>query len=290
MSSPNQEKRRSPVRLRNYLISIVFASAAYSQTLPVPQGFQLQEGTPVRLRLQRTISSASAQVNDQLDFDVLDEIKVNEVVVIPKGGIAWGTITAAQPKKRMARGGKLDVNIDSVRLMDGEKVALRAVQNASGGGHTGAMTGGIVATALIAWPAAPLFLLMHGKDVTIPKGTEITAYINGDVNLDPSKFGLTPSPQPTATPATSVSPSPRVAPPIDRPAGELSTLVLKSDPDGGEISLDGKFLGNTPSTVQLPQGDCQVSIQKPGYVTWRRTVTITPGGIVTLNAALEKVQ
>ena len=43
------------------------------------------------------------------------------------------------------------------------------------------MTGAIVATAIVFFPAAPLFLLMKGKDITIPKGTEITAYINSKV-------------------------------------------------------------------------------------------------------------
>jgi hypothetical protein len=31
-------------------------------------------------------------------------------------------------------------------------------------------------------------LFMHGKDMTIPKGTEITAYVNGDVPLTMSRF------------------------------------------------------------------------------------------------------
>ena len=84
-------------------------------------------------------------------------------------------------KKRMARGGKLDIEIDYVKLADGEKAAIRAVKETKGGGHTGAMTGAIVATSLVVWPAAPFFLFMHGKDTTIPKGTEITAYVNGTV-------------------------------------------------------------------------------------------------------------
>jgi len=44
----------------------------------------------------------------------------------------------------MARGGKLDINIDSVRLINGDKAALRAVQVLAGGGHTGAMTGAMI--------------------------------------------------------------------------------------------------------------------------------------------------
>jgi hypothetical protein len=46
----------------------------------------------------------------------------------------------------------------------------------------------MVATSIVFFPAAPLFLLVHGKDIIIPKGTEITAYINGDIPLDQSKF------------------------------------------------------------------------------------------------------
>ena len=120
---------------------------------------------------------------------MLEELKVDDLVLVPRGGTAMATVTKAQPKRRMARGGKLDVNIDYVRLVNGEKVALRAVKESSGGGHTGAMTGGIVATAIVFFPAAPLFLFMHGKDVTVPKGTEITAYVNGEVKLDRERFG-----------------------------------------------------------------------------------------------------
>src|SRR5207245_10926643 len=107
----------------------------------------------------------------------------------------------------MARGGKLDMNIDSVRLVDGEKVALRAVKEVKGGGHTGAMTGAMIGTAIVFFPAAPLFLFMHGKDITIPKGTEVTAYVNGDIPLDPTRFKVQakaaadPSVLPSAEPA-----------------------------------------------------------------------------------------
>ena len=66
---------------------------------------------------------------------------------------------------------KLDVNVDSVRLKDGEKIPLRAVKDTKGGGHVGAMTGAMVATGIVFFPAAPLFLFMHGKDINIPKGT-----------------------------------------------------------------------------------------------------------------------
>jgi hypothetical protein len=80
------------------------------------------------------------------------------------------------------------MNIDYVRLVNGEKVLLRAVKGGSGGNHIAAMTGAMVATSLVFFPAAPFFLFLHGKDITIPKGTEITAYVAADTPLDPAKF------------------------------------------------------------------------------------------------------
>ena len=257
--------------------------------------FKLEDATPVKLRLQRNLSSADAQTGDRVDFDALEEITVNGVVVIPKGSIAWGTITEAQAKRRMGRGGKLDVNIDAVRLADGEKCALRAVKEGQGGSHTGAMTAGIVATALVAWPAAPVFLLMHGKDITIPEGTEITAYVNGDTKLDLAKFTSPPAPPltasaPAAPPSSSravvqSSPPPPVPPAVA--SIELSTVVVKSEPDGADITVDGKYVGSTPSTVRLSAGDHTVAVEKAGLKTWQRTMTVSPGGILTISAALE---
>jgi hypothetical protein len=148
----------------------------------------LEDGTPVQLVLSENLSSASAVTGQTVAFETVEDIIVDGVVVIPRMSTAWGTVTQAQAKRRMGRGGKLDLNIDKVRLADGEKAMLRAVKETKGGGHTGAMTGAIVATALVVWPAAPLFLLMHGKDTSIPKGTQITAFINGDVKLDKNKF------------------------------------------------------------------------------------------------------
>lgn len=166
------------------------AATPATTNLKQPLAFGLEDGTPVRLRITRNLSSADAKTGDKVDFEVLDDVKEKDVTVIPRGGIAWGTVTLAQAKRRMARGGKLDVNIDDVKLADGERAPLRAVKEMKGGGHTGAMTGAIVGTAILFFPAAPLFLFMHGKDITIPKGTEITAYINGDISLDPKKFAV----------------------------------------------------------------------------------------------------
>jgi hypothetical protein len=243
-----------------------------------PLAFGLEDGTPVKLRLNRTISSADAHVNDTVDFDVLEEVKVHDEIVVPRGSMAWGTVTEAEPKRRMARGGKLNVNIDEVRLASGEKVPLRAVQDAKGGGHTGAMVGAMVATAIVFFPAAPLFLFMKGKDITIPKGTEITAYINGDIALDPAKFA--PAIETTAAPGGSV--------PVTATEPAVSSVEIRSTPDAAEITVDDKYRGSTPATLHLPAGDHTIRLDKLGFKTWEKTLTVNSGENTTVNASLEQ--
>src|SRR5262245_30218797 len=261
-----------------------------SLILAMQLAFGLEDGTPVKLRLSRTISSADAQVDDRVDFDVLEEIKVGDAVVIPKGALALATVTEAQSKRRMGRAGKLNVNIDNVRLASGEKVALRAVKEVKGGGNQGKMTGAIVATSIVFFPAAPLFLFVHGKDITIPKGTEITAYINGNTPLDPAKFDarLASSPLITYPAPTQASPVASTVSTAIRGAGaESAILDVKSTPDGADITIDGKFVGSTPSNLKMVAGDHFIMIEKAGFKQWKRTMTISANGNQTLNAILE---
>ena len=267
------------------LLAVLLAHTSVSGTQqPSPQQpatsnkLILDDGTPIKLRLNRNLSSADAKTGDNIDFEVLEEVRVGEVVVIPKGSTAIGTVTDAEHKKRMARGGKLDIEIDYVKLADSEKATLRAVKETKGGGHTGAMTGGIVATSLIIWPAAPFFLFMHGKDVTIPKGTEITAYVNGVMPLDPAKFA------PTLAPTSNVAAVSTVSSQSNPTSAQLE---ITSNPAGAEISVDGNFVGDTPSELAVATGVHTITISKHGYKPWERKLTVS-GGKVSVAAELEQ--
>jgi hypothetical protein len=238
-------------------------------------GFGLEDGIPVKLRLTRNLSSATDKKGDTVDFEVLEDVSVSQLIVIPRGSTAWATITEAEPKRRMGRGGKLNVNIDTVRLKDGERAALRAVKDTKGGGHVGAMTGAMVATGILFFPAAPLFLFMHGKDVNIPKGTEITAYIAGNTPLDKAKFEAGDQTQTTATASKSAD------------STGQTTMMITSTPTGADVELDGNFVGNTPSSLNMAAGDHTVKVTKKGYKDWERKLKAS-GGNVNLNAELEK--
>ena len=202
--------------LSAFLISALVLSPAAVTAQEQAKPFVLEDGTPIKLVLSQNLSSATAHTGDLVAFETVEDVKVQGVLVIPRGSNAWATITDAQHKRRLGRAGRLDLNIDKVRLADGEKVLLRAVEGGSGGGHQGAMIGAMVATSIFTLGGSALFLLMHGKDMKIPEGTQVTAFIQGDVTLDPAKFSpdaqapkpAVPAPAPVATPAAPAAESP----------------------------------------------------------------------------------
>lgn len=237
---------------------------------PTSKPGTLVDGTAVKMRLGETLSSESAKVGQQVPLEVTEDVLVDGVVVIPKGSNAIATVTTAQAKRRMGRGGKLDVNVDSTHMVDGQKVQLRAVRGDKGGGHVGGMTVGIVATSLVFFPAAPLFLLMHGKDITIPEGTPVTAFVQGDTKLDMAK--MTPPGAPGSVAAAVVS--------------AASNVTVNSSVVGADIEVDGAFVGNTPSTVSVPAGKHTITVKKKGYADWTRIMNLA-GPTIHLNADLE---
>jgi len=124
------------------------------------------------------------------------------------------------------------------------------------------MTGAMVATAIVFFPAAPLFLFIHGKDVTIPKGTEVTAFVQGDMKLDMAKFAAADAP----------------GAPVFVTAQTASLNVDATVPNC-DIEVDGSFMGNTPSTLTLTPGKHQIVVKKVGFQDWSRSMLVASGSV-----------
>ncbi|MFC1610384.1 PEGA domain-containing protein [Myxococcota bacterium] len=68
----------------------------------------------------------------------------------------------------------------------------------------------------------------------------------------------------------------------------LSTLVLRSNPDGGVAYLDGKKRGKTPLSVsEIPAGKHGLRVVRPGFVTWRGQIDMPATGELTMDLELE---
>jgi PEGA domain len=80
-----------------------------------------------------------------------------------------------------------------------------------------------------------------------------------------------------------------VATPDVKPASSTANRVsVSSIPPNADIEIDGSFVGNTPSDVQVSEGDHTVSVKKAGFKNWERRLKVSAGSSVHLSAELEK--
>lgn len=145
----------------------------------------LQDGTPVKLRLMNKLDSHSAKEGDEIRFEVVNDVVVGGVTVLHRGSPATGVVTDAQGSRRMGRAGRLSFTINEIKLRNGGKVQVRAFNRTSGESRTAEMIGMMIYAPVA---AAPFFLLIHGTNTIFPRGTEINAFVNGDVRLDLASF------------------------------------------------------------------------------------------------------
>lgn len=75
---------------------------------------------------------------------------------------------------------------------------------------------------------------------------------------------------------------------VDQSAQPPAKVNFTSQPDGADVYVDGNFVGNTPTQLQLPAGSYKISVQAPGHKNWEREVKLMPAGEVNLRAVLEK--
>jgi hypothetical protein len=65
-----------------------------------------------------------------------------------------------------------------------------------------------------------------------------------------------------------------------------SKIAVSSTPANADIALDGSFVGNTPSEIDVTPGDHTLTVSKSGFKPWERKFKAT-GGSVNINAELE---
>lgn len=65
-------------------------------------------------------------------------------------------------------------------------------------------------------------------------------------------------------------------------------ISVSSTPANADIEVDGSFVGNTPSLIEVTPGEHSVVVKKAGYKNWERKLKVT-GGSVNVSAELEKL-
>ena len=158
-------------------------------------------------------------------------------------------------------------------------------------------------TRVAMWPIAITAILclaigmaagygLAGRD----RGEGPVAPVTSDQSSAPSPQSTSGQPQQSARayseqaiapPAASATRAPSAAPPAAAPpAATRATLTVHSTPKNAPVTIDGKWRGRTPLTLDdLPFGTYTVRIVQPGYKVAKEVVTLTkaqPSRTVTL--------
>jgi curli biogenesis system outer membrane secretion channel CsgG len=191
--------------------------ASYAQTqqpsqLPTltksdPVSSILPDGTVIKLRFAENLTSADARIGQEVHLEVAKDVKVGDYTVISKGAPATAAVTAVVHRKTLGRAGTMDISIVNVQLVNNRKVPLCGVEHTRGGNLANIAAGGAgvgvaIGTGVAMSVAAPttaaaasVFWIVHGQDSTINKGSEVSAYVDGDIPLDLVQFGAPLSPE-----------------------------------------------------------------------------------------------
>jgi PEGA domain len=90
-----------------------------------------------------------------------------------------------------------------------------------------------------------------------------------------------PAPAPLRTPRTAASGSPSAS-------GYRGALALTSSPDGAQVVLNGKVVGQTPVVLNdLPVGSRAIVVRRDGYSSWSASVRVIANQRTTVRATLK---
>jgi hypothetical protein len=147
-------------------------------------------GAEMVLRLEEPLSSRTARVEDRVEATVLQPVRVGGTVAVPAGARVRGVVRDVQRGDRLARGGRLEVDFDTLYI-DRERLDLRgrvvsvkerAEEETAKRAGLGAVLGGVLGGILGGKKGALLGVIIggggavvasKGEDVELPEGTVV---------------------------------------------------------------------------------------------------------------------
>ena len=158
-------------------------------------------GTEIDVRLQNTLNSGTAQVEDRFEATTLADVVLNGRVLIPVGSVMRGVVTGVEPATRTNRTARLTVSFDQVTVngrsypmrgtvteaIEGEGVRGEIGRTGAGAG-VGAVIGGILGGVKGAVLGAVIggggtIAATEGREVELPQGTVLRVRVDSPLEI-----------------------------------------------------------------------------------------------------------
>lgn len=139
--------------------------------------YMLREGVDVHLRFSQALTSKTASEGDPVTLELVDDLKVGDVVVAKSGSKAVGEVTKASKSGMLGKAGDLNLRLDYLKSGDA-KIRLRGTKGKEG-------ESGVTSTVVLTVLFGPIGLIKHGKNVEIKEGQLLSAFVGDDILLLP---------------------------------------------------------------------------------------------------------
>ena len=241
---------------------------------------RLREGAMVRLKLLYNVTTENVVKGDRVEFDVAENVVVNDRVVIQKGAPAWGQVVQVKGAgKKKAKDAAVTFRFMAVKTVDNQQVSMRVLPTKPR--KPDSHDNEIEENSLI--PG------MSDRTTGAEKGKEYAAYTDTETVVNAPD---TPSTAPQGGEAAAGPLKPTVAPPKTEPPPpappEEAYVDFNSNPPGADVNIDGRFHGNTPTRISLPPGKHLIEIRLAGHRTWIRNMVVDPGSKPSVRATLDQ--
>jgi len=261
--------RSSSPPARYLMAGVVALALVWALPLLLAAQVRVPDGTLVRLKFHADITTENVVKGDRVEFDVTENVTVNNRVVIPKGAVARGVVTDVKGAgKKRAKDAAVFFRLVAVRATDSQEIPLRVMPTKP---RKADASENVVE---INTPIPGLRERMIGAE----KGKDVAAYTDVDALVNAPE----PAPETRAGPAVQTPPPAIVFPPED------AYVDFNSNPVGADILINGTSRGSTPLRLQIPPGRHVIEIRLAGYRTWTRNMVVDPGSKPSVRASLEK--
>jgi 3D (Asp-Asp-Asp) domain-containing protein len=159
-------------------------------------------GTEIDVRLERALSSDTAQVEDRFEATTVVDLREGGRVLIPSGSRVRGVVTGVRNAGRIERKGELQLSFDQITINgrnhplratvtealqaggyreDAEKIGTGAAVGAILGGILGGVRGAITGVLI---GGGGVVAATEGQDVELPAGTILRVRIDQDLDVN----------------------------------------------------------------------------------------------------------
>jgi hypothetical protein len=172
------------MRYLSLLISLFLVLLRPGYCLAESTQLSIEEGTPVRLKLQEALSTKTSSAGQKVQLVVLEDVLAmdGKTTLVKEGAPAVAYLTNVDEKDG-EKGGKLTLEITSVKAIDGTRVTLRGLRAKSGGNGAGVGSYVVGGLCLGLVGLGVVALAKRSKSAQMQAGTIVTAFVDREAMI-----------------------------------------------------------------------------------------------------------